>query len=110
MRFRLLAPRCGRSPVADKCLCYTFTMLPSEHWQKWAQTLQRNHLTGFAITLLEGTAPVRMLLSQVLLGIGPLFDLTQRDSFLALVETLDDPEECERLASFLKDGGTDERS
>lgn len=83
-------------------------MFPSEHWQKWAQSLQRNHLTGFAITLLEGTAPVRMLFSQALLGISPLFDLTQRDSFLALANTLDDPGECEKLASFLKNGANNE--
>ncbi len=49
-----------------------------------------------------------MLFSQALLGISPLFDLTQRDSFLALANTLDDPGECEKLASFLKNGATNE--
>lgn len=77
-------------------------MILPEYWQNWARTLQRNHLTGFVITLLEGAAPVRMILSQTLFGVMPFFDTDRRDSFRAFAETLDDAQESRNFASFLK--------
>ncbi len=73
-----------------------------ELWQNWARTLQRNHLTGFVITLLEGAAPVRTILSQTLLGISPFFTNSVTLSLTAFAETLDDEKECRDFASFLE--------
>jgi hypothetical protein len=84
-------------------------MLPSEFWRKWAQTLQRNHLSGITITLLEGAAPIRILLSQTLFSLTPFLDSNQRDSLSAFAATLDDNQECQGLANFLKDGSLDEQ-
>jgi len=79
-------------------------MLPSEYWQKWAQSLQRNHLSGLTVTLLEGAAPIRMLISQTLFSLSPFLDSTQQDSLTAFAETLDDSQKCQGLAAFLRNG------
>jgi hypothetical protein len=73
-----------------------------EVWQIWARTLQRNHLTGFVITLLEGAAPVRTIISQTLLGISPFFTNSVTRSLSAFAETLDNEKECRDFASFLE--------
>jgi hypothetical protein len=84
-------------------------MLPSEFWQKWAQTLQRNHLSGLTLTLLEGAAPIRMLLSQTLFSLTPFVNPSQRDAITAFAETLDDNRECQGFATFLRNGDWDEQ-
>lgn len=73
-----------------------------EYWENWARTLQQNHLTGFVITLLEGASPVRMILSQTLFGVSPFFGTDQQASFRAFAETLDDSQQSQNFASFLK--------
>lgn len=84
-------------------------MLPSDTWQKWAQSLQRFHLTGFTVTLLEGAAPLRMLISQTLFSLTPFFGETGQKSITAFAETLDDNQACLGLAAFLRNGGDDEQ-
>jgi len=76
-----------------------------EHWQKWARSLQRNHLTGLVLTLLEGAAPVRTILSQTLFGVSPFFDADRKHSLHEFAETLDDSEKCRDFASCLRNGG-----
>jgi hypothetical protein len=84
-------------------------MLLSEFWQKWAQTLQRNHLSGLTVTLLEGAAPIRMLFSQTLFSLMPFVNSNQRDSLTAFAETLDDNQECQGFATYLRNGSLDEQ-
>jgi len=84
-------------------------MLPSDTWHKWAQSLQRNHLTGFTVILLEGAAPIRMLISQTLFGLTPFFGVSSKNSITAFAETLDDNRACHELAAFLRNGGMDEQ-
>jgi hypothetical protein len=93
----------------DSCVCYTLIMLPSEFWQKWAQSLQRIHLSGLAVTLLEGAAPIRTLLSQTLFSLTPFFNSTQRDSLSAFAETLDDSQKCLGFATYLRNGSLNEQ-
>lgn len=73
-----------------------------EVWQRWARTLQRNHLTGLVITLLEGAAPVRTIISQTLLGISPFFTNSFTQSLAVFAETLDNEKECQDFATFLE--------
>jgi hypothetical protein len=73
-----------------------------EVWQHWARTLQRNHLTGLVITLLEGAAPVRTIISQTLLGISPFFTNSVTQSLTVFAETLDNEKECQNFATFLE--------
>jgi hypothetical protein len=84
-------------------------MLPSEFWQKWAQSLQRNHLSGLIATLLEGAAPIRMLISQTLFSLSPFFNSTQRDSLTAFAETLDNSQKCQGFAAYLRNGSLNEQ-
>jgi hypothetical protein len=84
-------------------------MLPSDFWQKWAQSLQRNHLSGLTVTLLEGAAPIRMLVSQTLFSLSPFFNSTQRESLTAFAETLDNGQDCQGFATFLRNGSLDEQ-
>lgn len=75
-----------------------------DYWEKWAQTLQQRHLSGLALTLLEGVGPAKMILSQVLLGISILLDNENRSSVRAFAETLEDPMESRSFGSFLRTG------
>jgi len=75
-----------------------------DYWEKWAQTLQQRHLSGFALTLLEGVGPIKMILSQALLGASVLMEHENRSSMRAFAETLEDPFESRSFASFLRTG------
>jgi hypothetical protein len=75
-----------------------------DYWEKWAQTLQRKHLSGFVLTLLEGVGPLKMILSQSLLGASVLLDEKNRSSLRAFAETLEDPLASRSFATFLRTG------
>jgi hypothetical protein len=75
-----------------------------DYWERWAQTLQQKHLSGFVLTLLEGVGPLKMILSQTLLGASVLMDEENRASFRAFAETLEDPLASRSFASFLRTG------
>lgn len=85
-------------------MLYFNSMGNLDYWEKWAQTLQRRHLSGFVLTLLEGVAPLKMILSQTLLGASVLMDEENRSSFRAFAETLEDPLASRSFASFLRTG------
>jgi len=75
-----------------------------DNWEKWAQTLQQRHLSGFVLTLLEGVGPLKMVLSQTLFGASVLMNEETRSSFRAFAETLEDPQASRSFASFLRSG------
>jgi hypothetical protein len=75
--------------------------MSEESWQKWAQSLQRNHLKGIALVLLEGTGPFKMILSQLMLSTTPFVGGTRRDDWQALAEMLEDDEESRKFAEIL---------
>lgn len=75
-----------------------------DYWEKWAQTLQQRHLAGLALTMLEGVGPVKMILSQALLGVSILMDNENRTSVRAFAETMEDPLLSVSFASFLRTG------
>ena len=85
-------------------MLYFNSMGNMDYWEKWAQTLQQSHLSGFALTLLEGVGPIKMILSQTLLGVSVLMDNENRSSIRAFAETLEDPLESRSFASFLRTG------
>lgn len=75
-----------------------------DYWEIWAQTLQQKHLSGIVITLLEGVGPLKMIISQTLLGASVLMDNENRSSLCAFAETLEDPLASRSFASFLRVG------
>ncbi len=69
-----------------------------DYWPRWAETLRRYQLRGFAVTLLEAGNPLALLGSQVLyFGHG----LIANDQLAALALTLEDDNETRAFASFL---------
>jgi len=71
------------------------------YWEIWARTLQQKKLTGLAVTLLEGTGPLKTLLSQVMMGIMPLINQTSESSWQSFAEMLEDPAECRSFMAYL---------
>jgi hypothetical protein len=76
-------------------------MMDQKYWSNWAQTLQQKRLTGLAIILLEGSGPVKLLFSQVMLGFLPLFDQNHESSWHFFAQMLEDPKECQSFTAYL---------
>jgi hypothetical protein len=72
-----------------------------KYWKNWAQTLQHTKMTGLAITLMEGSGPLKIFLSQVLMGFLPLFCQNQESSWHSFAEMLEDPLECRSFTAYL---------
>lgn len=72
-----------------------------KYWLDWAQTLQQRKLTGLVVTLLEGSGPIKILLSQVLMGFLPLFDQNHDSSWHSFAQMLEDPQECRSFTAYL---------
>jgi hypothetical protein len=72
-----------------------------KYWLNCAQTLQQKKMTGLAVTLLEGSGPIRLLFSQVMLGFLPLFVQNRESSWHSFAEMLEDPGECRSFTAYL---------
>jgi hypothetical protein len=75
---------------------------PRDHWLRWAGTLRRYQLDGFARWVLDAGKPLAILSAQVLY-IGRPFLGENAD---ALARTLESDDELRAFVSFL-DGGAD---
>jgi hypothetical protein len=71
------------------------------HWENWARTLQQKQLTGLALTLLEGAGPLKLFLSQIMLGFSPFLGKAQSGSWQSFARLLEDQSECQSFASYL---------
>lgn len=71
------------------------------YWAIWARTLQQKKLTGLVVTLLEGSGPLKILLSQVMMGIMPLINQNPNGSWQSFAEMLEDAEECRSFSDYL---------
>jgi hypothetical protein len=78
----------------------------NEIWQKWAQSLQRNHLKGVALTLLEGAGPIKVILSQMMLATTPFFAGDNRSNWQAVAELLEDDAKSREFARTLREEKT----
>jgi len=76
-------------------------MTDRSSWEIWAQTLQQKNLSGFAITLLEGSGPVKTILSQIMLSLSPLINQTSDSQWHSFAQMLEDPEESRSFLAFL---------
>lgn len=77
--------------------------MSNETWQRWAQSLQRNHLKGIALTLLEGGGPIKIILSQVMLSTAPFFTGSSRGNWQAVAEMLEDDSTSREFSKFLRE-------
>jgi hypothetical protein len=76
-------------------------MMDRIYWEEWAQTLQQKKLTGLVVSLLEGTGPLKILLSQAMMGFLPLFTQTRDGSWQSFAEMLEDTKECRSFMTYL---------
>ncbi len=74
-----------------------------ESWQKWAQTLQQKHITGLALTLLEGSGPMKMIFSQLMFSTIPFFGSTAREEWMAVAEMLESETASREFAAILRE-------
>jgi hypothetical protein len=77
--------------------------MSNESWQKWAQSLQRSHMKGIALTVLEGAGPLKMILSQVMLSTAPFFGENNRSTWQAVAEMLENESESRNFADTLRE-------
>ena len=75
---------------------------PRGYWLRWAETLRRYHLDGFASWMLDGGQPLAILSAQALYFMRPFLN----DGAEALARTLESDEELRDFVSFLG-GGAD---
>ena len=76
-------------------------VMNEKYWSFWAQTLQQKHLTPWAVTLLEGSGPLKIFVSQVMLGLLPLFGQNRDSSWHSFASMLEDPAECRSFTAYL---------
>jgi hypothetical protein len=75
---------------------------PRDHWLRWAETLRRYQLDGFAGWMLDAGKPLAVLSAQALYFGRPFLGETAD----ALARTLESDDELRAFVSFL-DEGTD---
>ena len=76
-------------------------MMDKVNWVNWAQTLQQKKLTGLAIAILEGTGPLKIFFSQVMMGFLPFFGQYHNNSWFSFAEMLENPGECKSFTAYL---------
>jgi len=69
------------------------------YWSAWAERLQHWNLSAFAAWLLEAGGPFALLGSQALYFASPFFG---GDQLKALAHVLEEDEEVQALANFLR--------
>jgi hypothetical protein len=72
-----------------------------KYWSNWVQTLQQKKITGLVIAFLEGSGPLKLLLSQVLMGFLPLFGQYRESSWQSFAAMLENPKECQSFTAYL---------
>lgn len=74
-----------------------------ESRQKWAQSLQQKHLGGVALTILEGAGPMKLFLSQMMLSTATFFGGSNRETWQAIAEMLENEKESREFAQILRE-------
>ena len=82
-------------------MLYSSKSMDQKYWLNWARILQQRQLTGIAVALLEGSGPLKLFLSQVMMGFSPLFDQNHEGSWQSFAQMLEDPRECRSFTAYL---------
>lgn len=73
------------------------------YWSGWSGKIREWKITGFTLALLEGTGPVRYILSQMVLAALPFLGSSENPSMKAFAEMLENPAETRLFTSFLRE-------
>ncbi len=82
-------------------MLYSFMMTEHPQWKNWAQTLQQRKFTGIAVSLLEGSGPMKMFLSQIMLSLSPLINQGSESQWHSIARMLEDPQESKSFMTYL---------
>jgi hypothetical protein len=80
-------------------MCYTSTMQTRSDWSKWAESLRRLKLDGFAAWLLEAGGPFTILGAQAVYLSQPFIGGKKLDS---LAHMLEEDQESQAFARYLR--------
>jgi hypothetical protein len=81
-------------------------MQEAKFWYSWSDSLQRWGFQDIACFLLSSSGPLKLFLAQLALVVQPLFlSNISKDEFSALIELLEDSQECHRFVCFLSEEG-----
>ena len=80
-------------------MCYTLIMQPRAEWSKWAETLHRFKLDGFAAWLLEAGDPLTLVGAQAVYLSQPFLGGRKLDP---LAHMLEEKEESQAFARYLR--------
>ncbi len=80
-------------------MCYTSFMQPRSEWSKWAESLRRLRLDGFAAWLLEAGGPLTLLGAQAVYLSQPFIGGKKLDS---LAHLLEEEQESQAFARYLR--------
>ncbi len=80
-------------------MCYTLSMQQRSEWSKWAESLRRLKLDGFAAWLLEAGGPFTVLGAQAVYLGQPFLGGKQLDS---LARMLEQDQESQAFARYLR--------
>ena len=94
LKFKYLWGDSGPSQI-----CYTLSMQPRSEWSKWAESLRRLKLDGFAAWLLEAGGPFTVLGAQALYFSQPFI---QGENLKSLAHLLEEDEESQAFARYLR--------
>jgi hypothetical protein len=74
-----------------------------DHWLDWSKKVHELRLTGIVLTLLDGAAPVRYILSQGLFAFLPFVNSNTTPSWKAFAQMLEDPAAAQSFAAYLRE-------
>lgn len=91
-------------------LCYTICM-DSERklWQNWSKSFQRWGMNDFFASLLDGAAPICILMAQFVYLGAPLFATDSNAGWQSFAQMLEDPQKASSFAQFLREEDQVER-
>jgi len=75
-------------------------------WYSWSDSLQRWGFQDIVCFLLSSSGPFRFFLAQLAITVQPLLiSHIKKDEWSALIELLEDSQECNRFVCFLSKEG-----
>jgi hypothetical protein len=74
----------------------------SVRWKQWQEKLSQWKLQKLAVTLIESSGAFHPVIAQFLLLGQPMFGQTTRNHIDALVELLEEPQECQAFIGFFQ--------
>ncbi len=81
-------------------------MQEAKFWYSWSDSLQRWGFQETACFILNTSGPLRLFLAQLAIIVQPLLiSRISKDEFSAIIELLEDSQECNRFVRFLSKEG-----